>query len=92
MVQRYGKAGAKRLGQRLADLAAASSLEDMKSFPGNCHELRGDRKGQLALALEGGKRLIFEAADEPLPTKDDGGLDWFQVTAIRILGVEDYHS
>jgi proteic killer suppression protein len=91
MTQRYGKQGAKRLSQRLADLAAATTLAMMKSLPGNCHELTGDRKGQLAMSLEGGKRLIFEAADEPVPSKDDGGLDWSQVTAIRILGIEDYH-
>lgn len=37
-------------------------------------------------------RLIFEPAHDPLPQKDDGGLDWFQVTAITIVGVEDTHE
>jgi len=36
-------------------------------------------------------RLIFEPADNPPPTKDDGGLDWNEVTAIRIVEIEDYH-
>ena len=37
-------------------------------------------------------RLLFEPAHDPLPRKPDGGLDWAGVTAIRILGVEDYHG
>lgn len=37
-------------------------------------------------------RLIFESADEPIPTKSDGGIDWTKVTAVRILGVEDTHE
>lgn len=42
--------------------------------------------------LVGGDRLIFEPADDPVPRKPDGGLDWRLVTAVRILGVEDYHG
>lgn len=37
-------------------------------------------------------RLIFEVANDPKPTKPDGGLDWTKTTAIRILGIEDYHE
>jgi len=92
MMQHYGKAGAKRLGQRLTDLRAAPNLEALKGFPGNYHELAGDRKGTLAVTVDGGKRLLFEVANDPIPTRDDGGLDWFQVTAVQILGIEDYHA
>lgn len=42
--------------------------------------------------LDGPYRLIFEPADDPVPTKDDGGLDWSRVTTIRALGVEDTHA
>jgi proteic killer suppression protein len=41
--------------------------------------------------LHGGFRLIFEPADEPVPRKDDGGLDWTKVTVVRILEIKDYH-
>jgi proteic killer suppression protein len=51
-----------------------------------------DHAGQLALDLDHPYRLIFEPADEPIPTKSDGGLDWNQVTAVRIIGVENYHG
>ncbi len=68
-------------------------LGDMRQLPQTrCHELREDRKGQLAVDLDHPYRLIFEIANEPLPVKPDGGLDWFNATAIRILTIEDYHE
>jgi hypothetical protein len=37
--------------------------------------------------------MVFEVAIEPTPEKPDSGLDWTQVTAIRILELaEDYHD
>jgi proteic killer suppression protein len=57
-----------------------------------CHELKGDRKGTLAVDLEHPYRLVFEPANEPVPRKSDGGLDWTNITAIRVLAVEDYHD
>lgn len=55
-------------------------------------ELLHDRTGQLSLDLDHPYRLIFVPAHEPIPVKSDGGLDWKQVTAIKILGVEDTHE
>lgn len=37
-------------------------------------------------------RLIFEPADNPIPIKPDGRIDWKKVTAIKIIGVEDTHE
>jgi plasmid maintenance system killer protein len=91
MVRRHGKRGSDRLRQRLYDLSAASNLEEMRNVPGRCHELTGDRLYQLAMNVDGGKRLIFEVADEPLPLKPDRGLDWSAVTIVQILEVKDYH-
>lgn len=34
----------------------------------------------------------FNAATDPVPTTADGGLDWIQVSAVRILGVLDTHE
>ena len=42
--------------------------------------------------LTGNMRLVFEAANDPVPTRDDGGLDWGSVTEVRILEVGDYHG
>lgn len=73
--------------------AAASVLNDIRKLPqARCHELRGDRKGELAVDLDHPYRLIFEVANDPKPTKDNGGLDWLKTTTIRITGIEDYHE
>jgi toxin HigB-1 len=93
LVKRYGKRRADRINRRLADLQAAPTLETMRAlFTGRCHELMGDRKGQLALDLEHPYRLIFEVDHDPVPSKVDGGLDWSAVTAVIIIEVVDYHG
>ena len=90
--KKRGRKRAKYIQRRLDDLRAAEVLEDMRGLPGHCHELRHDRSGQFALDLDQPYRLIFEPADEPVPTKPDGGIDWTKVTAVMILGVVDYHD
>jgi plasmid maintenance system killer protein len=93
MVRKHGQPRAKLLQKRLTELRAAAVLEDIRTLPqARCHELRENRKGELAVDLDHPYRLIFEPADEPIPTKPDGGLDWTKVTTIRILGIEDYHE
>ncbi len=62
------------------------------SPPHRCHELIGNRKGKLSLDLDGPYRLIIQPIPEPVPQRPEGGLDWVQVTAIRILGVENTHG
>jgi len=85
----HGEACAKRIMQRLADLRAAPSLEEMRALPGGCHELKGDRAGQLALELPDGKRLVFEPA--PKPTGRGPRLDWRTVDSVCVAAIEDYH-
>ena len=92
MEKAWGAERAKQIRRRLDDLRAASSLETMRRLPGRCHELTGDRRGQLALSVGANYRLLFEPAHDPVARKADGGLDWPKVTTIRILGVEDYHG
>lgn len=76
----------------MKQLQAADTLADMRLLPGRCHELRGDRAGELAVSLDGPYRLIFQPANDPIPTLPDGGLDWSQVTAICIIEVVNYHG
>lgn len=90
--KRHGQVRAKRILQRLSDLKAAEVLEDLRNMPGRCHELRGDRAGQFSLDLDHPYRLIFRSANDPVPRKQDGGINWTEVTAIQILGVEDTHE
>ena len=84
----------KLIRARLDELADAENLEVMRSIPqAHCHELKASRKGQLAVNLDQGYRMVFEPANEPIPRKPDGGLDWSRITAIRILQLaEDYHD
>lgn len=83
---------AKRVNQRIKDLKAAETLEVMRSIPAaRCHELKGDRQGQLAVNVSNNYRIIFEPYHDPIPQKDDGGLDWTKVVIIKIEEVTDYH-
>jgi proteic killer suppression protein len=36
-------------------------------------------------------RLLFIPANDPLPEREDGGLDWSQVAEVEIIGVVDTH-
>jgi len=84
----------KLIRARLDELTDAEKLDVVRYIPqAYCHELKGKRKGQLAVKLDQGCRMVFEPANDPVPKKEDGGLDWSQVTAIRILKLtENYHD
>ena len=91
MLAKLGPHNAARLKQRLAELKAAETLEDMRSLPAaRCHELSQNRDGQLAVELVHPKRLIFKPGNNPIPKKPDGGLDWENVTSITVMEVVDY--
>ncbi len=92
VTRRHNLQRAKLLRRRLDDLKAAQTLEVMRNLPGRCHELKGDRAGQLSLDLDGPYRLLFAAANMPVPRKADGGLDWTQVTAVVLAGVVNTHE
>jgi hypothetical protein len=40
----------------------------------------------------GAVRLLFIPDQNPMPRKEDGGLDWTQVIAVKIVGVRDTHE
>jgi len=46
LLQEFGKIRAAKIKQRLDDLKAADTLEDVRYLPGNYHELVQNRKGQ----------------------------------------------
>lgn len=48
--------------------------------------------GCMALDLDGACRLVVEAANDPVPEKDDGGIRWNQVDTIRVVFIGDYHG
>lgn len=83
---------AKKLQQRLMELEAANCLEDISRVPPpRCHELSGDRAGQLSVDLVHPHRLLFIPANNPVPELDDGGLDWSKVTEVEIVEIVDTH-
>ncbi len=89
--RKYGKL-AKAIQARMAFLYATPTLNDVPvQAPFYRHELKGDRKGQFAVWLDENNRLVFEPDHDPLPRKEDGGLDLKKITAVKILVVEDYH-
>jgi proteic killer suppression protein len=81
------------LMRRLTQLQAASSLEEISRIPPvRLHELKGKRRGQFAIELNSNYRLIIVPAHDPVPKKDDGGIDWKRVTKICVIEVVDYHD
>lgn len=92
LLRACGEARAKLIRRRLDALRAAVVLEDLRNTPGRLHELKGDRRGQLSLDLDGPYRLLFTANHNPVPARPDGGIDWTRITAVMILGVEDTHE
>jgi proteic killer suppression protein len=95
MAAAFGDKRAKRLRIVLTALRAAPNLATFAppySPPHRCHELKGNRKGQLSIDLDGPYRLIIVPAHNPLPKRLDGGLEWSGVIAIEIRGVVDTHG
>lgn len=95
MVKAFGTQSARKLQKIMTQLYALPNLGNFAppySPPHRCHELTGNRKGQLSVDVEHPYRLVFEPANEPIPLREEGGLDWGKVTKIRIKGVEDTHG
>lgn len=88
----YGHLGAKIIRRRLDDLRAASTLEDMRLLPGKYHELKENRKGQIAVHVEEPKRLIFIPDHEPVPLTSNGAINWKEVRSIKVLEIVNYHG
>ncbi|MCL6750277.1 killer suppression protein HigA [Nostoc sp. CCCryo 231-06] len=88
--RKLGANCAKKLIARLADLAAVSCVKEL--FAGRPHPLKGDRAGEFAVDLEGGKRLVFKPANDPIPLTEDESIDWSKVTAVCIVFIGDYHD
>ena len=92
LIKRHGKSQARKIRQRLDDISASETLEVLGKIYTHCHELSGDRGGQISLNLNGQWRLIFVPADNPPASKPDGGIDWKNVRTIKIIGSEDTHE
>ena len=95
MVKVHGSKRAKKLQIVMTQLHAAPNLGVFAppySPPHRCHELTGNRKGQLSVDLDHPYRLILKPDHDPIPQRSEGGLDWQAVTEIKIIGVVDTHG
>ena len=91
MLKSFGQLAVK-IKMRLKNLKDVDNLAVMRTIPAaRCHELTGDRKGELAVDVSGNYRMIFEPNHEPIPQKVHGGLNWELVNKIQINEIEDYH-
>ncbi|MBW1851893.1 MAG: killer suppression protein [Deltaproteobacteria bacterium] len=91
-IKKLGQQMARKLQQRLMELKAASCLADISKVPPpRCHQLSGNREGQLSVDLEHPYRLLFIPANDPAPVMRNGGLDWSKVTEIEIVEIADTH-
>ncbi len=95
MIKVHGPKRAKKLMIVMVSLRAVPNLGVFAppySPPNRCHELTGNLKGVLSVDLDHPYRLLFKPINAPLPMRDEGGLDWSNVTEIEIQGVEDTHG
>ena len=91
--RKYGKQHGKKIRQRLTQLAAAESLENLSFVPGiNCHPLKGTRKGEYGITTVEPFRLVIKIGNNPVPRRMDGGVDLSMVTEVFIMEVTDYHG
>jgi len=91
LVREYGE-NSKVIQRRMAVLKAAENLAQVSHIkPERRHELTGKRQGQFAVDLQHPFRLTFEPNHNPIPLKDDGGIDLEKISSITIINVEDYH-
>ena len=92
MVAGLGKKRADILRIRLAQLADADTLEDVRHLPGHYHELTGNRKGQWGCDLDQPYRLVFTAHEVPIPTNNDGQYIWLEILGVEVIEIINYHK
>ena len=89
---KHGPRMAALISQRLFELDAADTLEEMRALPGpRCHALSENLSGLIAVDLVHPDRLVFTPNHKPLPARAAGGLDWRLVKKIEIVGIGNYH-
>jgi hypothetical protein len=81
-----GPAVAAALKARLADLFAASSVDDL--VVGRLRPIGGPDSNCMALDLCDGWILRFQANHPTNPVDDAGNLEWVRVTRIKVMSIE----
>jgi plasmid maintenance system killer protein len=81
--KKFGTDAANELRLRIADLRAATSVQDL--VVGNP---RATAEGQIELDAGTHLRIIFCANHNTVPKLDSGAVDWSRVSRVKILGIE----
>jgi proteic killer suppression protein len=92
MVKEFGSLRAAILKKRLTQLEDAATLEAVRFYPGNYHELKNNRKGQWSCDLDQPYRLIFTPHENPIPTNEDGQFIWIEISGIEVIEIINYHK
>jgi proteic killer suppression protein len=87
--RRWGAVGGKKITLRLQQLAAAPTMAEMRSLPGWCHALIGDRAGCFAVDVHQPYRLIFRPTSASATSEEPKG--WTVIDSVTIIDVIDYH-
>ncbi|NTU58556.1 MAG: killer suppression protein HigA [Chlorobiaceae bacterium] len=91
-IRKLGSKRAQVFKQRLDDLRAADTLEDVRHLPGHYHELKENRKGQWSCDLDQPYRLIFTPHEDPIPTNPDGQYVWVEIRGVDVIEITNYHK
>jgi len=91
-LRRFGAERARKLKLRLDQMQAAASITELMTLPGTrCHQLSTDRDEQFSVDLDGPYRLIFEVDVDPVPRRQDAGIDLDAIDAVAVIEIADTH-
>lgn len=87
----YGEL-AKKIKLRINQLKSADNLEVIAKLSElRLHPYKGAGKGTWSIDIHKNWRILFTINQNPIPTKDDGGVDLKEITIISIDSVKDPH-
>lgn len=84
-----GTLRARLFAQRIDDLRAADSMDELVYYPGRYHPLREDRKGQWACDLDQPYRMVFSPV---VQVKDGKEILKVEVKEVKIEEICNYHE
>ncbi len=91
LTKTYG-GNARKIKQRLSELNAADALSDIGTLPAaRLHPHSGKPRGYFSIDINHPFRILLWVADDPMPLKQDGGVDLTKVTEVVIEEIYDPH-
>lgn len=89
-VDALGADAAGALKRRLADLRAATSIEDLVA--GKPMALHGPDEERMSVPLTENCRLVLSANHRHHPRLEDGNVNWSQVRRVKVERIERPHA